>query len=127
MGGDKLFGWILIILSAFLDSYAAFIVKTKFNELGKLNLKSWSGIIDYISQFIKSPILITAIVAFVCAPGLWFLALNRINLSVGYPILVGFHLIFVLIFGVYFLSEEFDVYKGIGTGLILLSLYFFTK
>ena len=124
---DKMVGWLLIFLSALLDSYAAFIVKTKFNELGKIDFSSFKSFFDYIWQFVQSPILLTAIIAFVSAPGLWFLALNRINLSTGYPILVGFHLVFVLVFGVFLLSEDFDVYKGIGTGLVLLSLYFFAK
>ena len=124
---DKLIGWVLIFLSALLDSYAAFIVKTKFNELGKLDFSSFKAFFDYIFQFLQSPILLTAIIAFVSAPGLWFLALNRINLSTGYPMLVGFHLVFVLIFGVFFLAEDFDVYKGIGTVLVLFSLFFFAK
>lgn len=124
---SKLVGWILIFMSALLDSYAAYIVKTKFNELGEFKMTSFSVVWNYIVQFFKDPILLTGIVAFACAPGLWFLALNRINLSIGYPIMVGFHLVFVLGFGVFLLNEEFDLYKGIGTGLVLISLYFFAK
>lgn len=119
--------WGLIILSALLDSYAAFIVKTQFNKLGKLDYSSWQGIITYISSFVQSPLLITALIAFVSAPGLWFLALNRIDLSVGYPILVGFHLLFVLIFGVALLQENLDWNKITGTMLIFMSLYFFYR
>ncbi len=119
--------WGLIVLSAFLDSYAAFIVKTKFNDLGKINYNSASAVLEYLLNFVRSPLLVTAIIAFVSAPGLWFLALNRIDLSVGYPILVGFHLIFILIFGVSFLGEPFDVNKLIGTFFIFFSLYFFYR
>lgn len=119
--------WGLIILSALLDSYAAFIVKTQFNRLGKLDYNSWKGFIQYLLSFMQSPVLITALIAFVSAPGLWFLALNRIELSVGYPILVGFHLLFILIFGVVFLHEGLDWNKIIGTLLIFISLYFFYR
>lgn len=117
----------LIFCSALFDSYAAFIVKTKFNELGHLDLTSARSFFNYIFNLLKSPLLLSAVVAFVAAPGLWFLALNRLDLSVGYPILVGFHLLFVLIFGIFLLNETMSVNKMIGTGLILLSLYFFYK
>jgi small multidrug resistance pump len=117
----------LIFCSALFDSYAAFIVKTKFNELGHLDFTSARSFFSYIFNLLKSPLLLSAVVAFVAAPGLWFLALNRVDLSVGYPILVGFHLLFVLIFGIFLLNETISVNKMIGAGLILLSLYFFYK
>jgi multidrug transporter EmrE-like cation transporter len=119
--------WGLIFLSALLDSYAAFIVKTQFNRLGKLDYHSWKGFTQYLLGFVESPLLITALIAFISAPGLWFLALNRIDLSVGYPILVGFHLLFILIFGIVFLHEGLDWYKITGTILIFVSLYFFYR
>jgi len=119
--------WGLIILSALLDSYAAFIVKTQFNKLGKLDFSSFQTFFSYMLSFIKSPILITGIIAFVCAPGLWFLALNKMDLTVGYPLLVGFHLIFVLFFGIFFLNEQITGNKIIAMCLIFLSLYFLYK
>lgn len=117
----------LIFCSALFDSYAAFIVKTKFNELGHLDFSSAKAFFSYIFNLLKSPLLLSAVVAFVAAPGLWFLALNRLDLSIGYPILVGFHLLFVLIFGIFLLNESMSVNKMIGTALVLLSLYFFYK
>ena len=117
----------LIIISALLDSYAAFIVKTKFNELGHIDFSSIKSFFGYVFTLLKSPLLLSAVVAFVGAPGLWFLALNRIDLSLGYPVLVGFHLIFILIFGLFFLNEPFNYNKLIGCGLIVASLYFFYK
>ena len=119
--------WGLIVLSALLDSYAAYIVKTKFNQMGHIDFSSVSAFLTYMWTFIKSPILLSALVAFVSAPGLWFLALNKIDLSIGYPILVVFHLFFVLVFGVFLLDEGFTTNKAIGTLFIFVSLYFFYK
>jgi multidrug transporter EmrE-like cation transporter len=119
--------WGLIILSAFLDSYAAYIVKVQFNKLGAMDLSSVRSIASYLWQFVQHPILLSAIIAFVMAPGLWFLALNRMDLSVGYPALVGFHLIFILVFGLCFLGEAMTMNKAIGTSLIFVSLYFLYK
>lgn len=117
----------LIFLSALCDSYAAFVVKHKFNEMGEIDLSSLAGFFEYMWQFVKSPLLLSAVITFVAAPGLWFLALNKIDLSIGYPILVVFHLLFVLILGVFFLGEAFTLNKIIGSVLIMISLYFFYK
>ena len=119
--------WGLIILSALFDSYAAFVVKWKFNELGPMDYKSTATVFSYLFKFIQSPLLITAIVTFCLAPGLWFFALNRVQLSVGYPTLVGFHLIFILIFGILFLGEPLTQTKTVGVFFIFLSLYFLFK
>lgn len=122
-----LLSWGLIILSALCDSYAAFVVKWKFNQMGIMDWGSGGHILSYLSKFIQSPLLLTAVITFCLAPGLWFFALNRIDLSVGYPMLVGFHLIFVLIFGIFFLGEAVTAAKGIGVFFIFLSLYFLYK
>jgi len=119
--------WGLVLLSAFFDSYAAFIVKSRFNELGKMSFDSFSSVFGYLSKFIYDPFLFSAMVAFVLAPGFWFIALNRLDLSVAYPILVGIHLLLVFILGVWFLGESITLNKIIGTILILSSTYFFFK
>ena len=120
-------GWGLIIFSALFDSYAAFIVKMKFNELGHFDFSSGEKFLNYVSVFMKSPILVTAVLAFVTAPFLWFLALNRIDLSVGYPVLVGFHLVFIMLFGIFLLGEALTVSKMIGVLLVMVSFYFLSS
>jgi multidrug transporter EmrE-like cation transporter len=119
--------WGFVFLSALLDSYAAFVVKSQFNKLGVLNFKSIKSIFNYLQVFIKDFYLLTGLLAFALAPAMWFIALNKIELSVAYPVLVGFHLVFVLFFGVNFLNEPMNINKIIGSLLILLSLFFFYK
>lgn len=116
--------WGLIIVSALCDSYAAFIVKMKFNELGPIDFSSLRNFMRYFWEFVKSPLLLTAAITFIVAPVLWFLALNRIDLSVGYPGLVGFHLVFILCFGLLFLGEPMTVRKWVGIVLVALSFWF---
>jgi multidrug transporter EmrE-like cation transporter len=118
---------VLIIMSALLDSIAAFIVKNEFNKLGPMDHSSIGTMVSYLISFFKSPILILGIIAFVSAPGLWFLALNKIDLSIGYPVLVGFHLIFVFIFGTFLLNEGITFNKIVGCFFVFLSIYFFYK
>lgn len=116
--------WGLIILSALFDSYAAFIVKMKFNELGPIDFSSVQNFFRYMLEFVKSPVLISAIITFTVSPFLWFLALNRIELSVGYPGIVGFHLVFIMMFGIIFLHEALTFQKLIGVLLVAASFFF---
>ena len=123
---DPLWVWGLIVLSALFDSYAAFVVKLKFNQLGFIDFSS-SALPQYFLKLLQSPLFLSALAVFFLAPGIWFFALNRINLSLAYPTLVGFHLLFILIFGIFFLGETLNLQKAIGVGLIVLSLFFLFK
>ena len=114
--------WGLIILSAFFDSYAAYVVKKEFNYVGEIDFSSFKAFFLYVFKFVQSPLLLSALVAFVLAPGLWFIALNKIDLTIGYPLLVGFHLVFILLFGFYLLDESMSIYKIIGCALLMVSI-----
>jgi multidrug transporter EmrE-like cation transporter len=118
-----IFSWGFIVLAALFDSGAAFIVKTRFNELGKINFASFTSIVSYMVNFLKSPFLIFGTILFVLAPMFWFLALNRVEVSVGYPVLVALHLIFITLLAILFLGEPVTWQRIIGAVLILISLY----
>ena len=115
----------MIVVAAFGETYAALMVKLRFNILGDIEFDSIDLFLKYFGKFIQSPLLISGGIAFVVAPAAWFLALNRIQLSVGYPVLVALHLFFVIIFGVTLLGEDLNLNKAIGFLFVLISLYFF--
>ncbi len=117
--------WGLVVLSAVCDSYAAYVVKHKFNMQGEMDWSSLAAVKSYLWQFIQSPLLLTAIVTFVAAPALWFFALNRLELSVAYPVLVALHLVLVMLTGAFLLGEEVNGFKVAGTVLLLASLLLF--
>ena len=114
--------WGLIFLSAFFDSYAAYVVKKEFNSVGEIDFSSFKAFFLYVFKFVQSPWLLSALVAFILAPALWFIALNKIDLTIGYPLLVGFHIVFILLFGFYLLGENMSIYKIIGCALLVVSL-----
>ncbi len=120
-------GFVLVGLAAIFDAYAAFIVKSRFNAVGSMDFSSLRNFATYVFRVFKSPWMATAIIAYVAAPALSFVALNKLNLSVAYPVLVAIHLLFAFIFGVFFLSEPVTGSKMIGSALVLLSLYFFYR
>jgi multidrug transporter EmrE-like cation transporter len=125
MNNSTFFNWALVFASALFDSFAAFIVKSRFQKLGPINFSSATDLFNSIWSIFKDPIMVVAAFCFVSAPALWFFALNRLDLSVAYPVLVGLHLIMVIVVGAVFLNEPISLNKAIGTGLVLLSLVFF--
>ena len=124
---EFMLSWGFIVISSVMDAYAATVVKMRFNELGKMDLSSPKVFINYILNFLNSPLVIIAVIAFLVAPFLWFIALNRVQLSIGYPVIQALHLLFVLIFSIWFVHEEINTNKIIGVICIGLSLYFFYK
>ena len=117
--------WGLVFLSALCDSYAAYVVKHKFNDQGEIDWRSLAAILSYMWEFLCSPLLLTAVITFVAAPALWFVALNSLDLSVAYPVLVALHLVLVMLTGAFLLGEDVNAYKVVGTVLLLVSLGFF--
>ena len=127
MTSHSYFPWVLIILSALFDAYASYVVKYKFNELGEMKLNSFSSFLSYTKVLIQSPFFLSAVVVFILAPFLWFIALNNIQLSIGYPALVCFHLLFVYLISYFLLNELFNIYKVFGATFLLLSIFLFYK
>jgi len=117
----------LIFSSALLDSLSAYIVKSQFNKLGRINIDSFSNVLTYLITFFKNPVLLLALLAFFLAPCLWFFALNKLELSTAYPILVGFHLVFVMIIGLVLLGEQVTPSKIFASILIGLSVWILYK
>ena len=117
--------WGLVLLSACCDSYAAYVVKHKFNLQGQIDWGSLSAIRLYMFEFICSPLLLSAVITFFAAPALWFVALNSLDLSVAYPVLVALHLVLVMLIGALLLGEDVNGYKVLGTLLLSASLVLF--
>ena len=124
---NSFFPWFLIFLAALFDSYASYVVKYKFNEMGEIKVNSLHSIIAYLRPLLQSPFFLSGVLLFILAPVLWFFALNKIELSLGYPVLVSFHLIFVYLISFLLLNESINLYKVFGAILLLFSIFLFYK
>ena len=117
----------ILFVAAFADSFALFAIKRKFNELGDINLSSFSGFISYMLNFLQSPIMIVAILVYAIAPILSFYAFSKLDLSIGYPLLVALHIFFIIILSGLYLSESITVYKIISGILIIIAVILLYK
>ncbi len=118
--------WMLVVYAAAADCYAAYIIKLKFNELGELKFTSFEVVLRYITTLLKSGLFLSGLLAYIMAPFLSFVALNRLELSVYYPVPIIFHLVFVVVLAMT-LGESLSVYRSIGLLLIIISLFFLYK
>ena len=124
---DFFLSWGLIIVAAFFNSYASFVVKLRFNQLGKIEISSLGKTVRYLFTFLKSPIVLSAVVTFILSPLFWFAALNKIDLSVAIPVQFSLHLLLALTFSSFFLKENVDIKKIAGVICLAVSLFFLYK
>lgn len=121
---DNYFSTVLMILSALLDTYAAYVFKKMLNKSRSSEHRSIRGALEFVVSIIRKPFLLSGFIAYVLAPAAWFFALNGIELSVGYPLLVAFHLVFVLLFAIILLNEKLNRNRLIACSCIFLSVCF---
>ena len=89
----------MLILSVIFNAYGVFLIKQRLNILGEIPLHSISIMINYILEFLKSPITIIGVVMFGLAPFFFAVAISRMEISIAYPVQVGLN--FVIIVRVY--------------------------
>ncbi len=86
------------------------------NTLGQTLLKLGSG------QNPLNPYLLGGIVAYGISTIFYILVLGKVNLSIAYPLVIGFTLIATTICGAVLLREKIFTLHWIGLGLILSGL-----
>lgn len=119
--------WGMLSLSVFFNVYGVFVIKYKINELGEMRLNSFHFLVNYFIALLKSPLVISGVILFFLSPFLFAIALSRMEISVAYPVQVGFNFILLLILAFIFLGEHLTINKIIGISLVICSIYFLYK
>lgn len=126
-GATDKFAWTLLVAGAALDTISITIIKAHFNIIGEINTGSIQALAGYALKFSEFPIAVIAVILLTISPILPFIAISRIQLSLGYPVLAALHLLFVQISGYLLLHEPIEANKAGGVICILISIYFFHK
>ena len=103
------------------------MIKSKMNEVGKIELQSFRKILEYCLVFLKSPVVVISIILFFSAPFLFAVALSRLPISIAYPVQVGLNFLLVLVLSFFFLSESMTVIKLVGIFLIMVGVIILNK
>ena len=124
---DWLLSWGTLLLSVCFNALGAIVIKSKMNEVGKIELQSFRKILEYCLVFLKSPMVVISIILFFSAPFLFAVALSRLPISIAYPVQVGLNFLLVLVLSFFFLSESMTVIKLVGIFLIMVGVIILNK
>ena len=122
----KLLYWALLVISACMNSYGAFLIKLNLNKQGPLFLESLSGIVAYIFALLKRPSVLVGFAFWAISPLLFALSLSQIELTIGQPVFIICNFLLIFINGVIFLGEKITKQKMAAITLSILSIVFFS-
>ena len=114
--------WGLVILAALMDVAGILFIKLRLNFLGPIKFDGIYNVITYCLKIISTPVTFIAAIIIFISPVIYAFALSRMNLSIAYPLIIGFSAIFLLILSYLILNEAITLNNFIGILLILFGI-----
>lgn len=118
-------GWIVVVLTALFNSSSSAITKNRLNRMGKIEVFPLKAFALYLFRFFRSPLVWLAIALFAVSTIYWFVSINRMQMSLAYPAIYSLNLLFIFLFSLLFLHENFSLRKAVGAVFLILAFYFF--
>lgn len=116
---------LLVLITAILNTSAQLILKAGMEKIGEFSF-TMNNILPIGMKVILSPFIITGIVIYVVSLALWLLLLSRVPVGIAYPMMsLGY--IFNAI-GAYFIFGEYLSYPQVmGIFVIIFGVYLLTQ
>lgn len=115
----------LIILTALLNTAAQLVLKAGMEKIGEFNF-ALNNILPIGLKVVFSPFIITGIFIYVLSLTLWLLVLSRVPVGIAYP-MSSMAFIFNAI-GAYFIFDEHLAFpQVIGIFVIIFGVYLLTQ
>lgn len=115
--------WGMIVCYVILNSAGALLIKHKLINMGPVAFDHYSTVCRYFVRLLTS---FEGIVGFACIFGsafAWMVALSKMELSVAYPIAVGFNFLVVVSLSIALHGEILTVKQVIGVIFVLAGLF----
>ncbi len=93
--------------------------------MGKIEVFPLKAFALYLFRFFRSPLVWFAIALFAVSTIYWFVSINRMQMSLAYPAIYSLNLLFIFLFSLLFLRENFSLRKAVGSLFLILAFYFF--
>jgi len=113
-------GYVFLTLALVLNAVANILMKV---GSGNLHYFTEYGIIEGL---LKNYVLIIGIILFALNVMFYVLALSKINLSIGYPVMTSGGLVIISAVSYFFLKEAITPYQLFGLLLIFAGILFVT-
>ncbi|ANG62488.1 hypothetical protein A8C75_08290 [Marinobacterium aestuarii] len=111
-------GMLLIALSAIMTGAANLLLRAGVLKFGDFSLAA-NRIIDGLIGLSLQPLFMLGMLFYGLAAIVWFSALSKLELSIGYPILVGLTFVLVASGSSLFFGEVLSAQKLLGMAMIL--------
>lgn len=112
--------YILLFLAILANIIAQIMLKLGSNNFNAN--ESASTLLDKIKSLVVNPYFVIAIFFYGLAFLVYFIALNKIDISNAYPLVSISVLISIFIISVIFLNESFSLLKGLGIVICCLGI-----
>ncbi len=119
--------WGMLVLSVLFNAGGALMIKVKINEAGKVPFDTAAATVGYFLDLMKSPLAMAGVAIFFIAPFLFAVALSRMELVVAYPVQVGLNFVLIFVLAAIVIGEPVTVNRGIGSLLVLASIFFLAR
>lgn len=117
----------MVYLSVLLNVFGIYLVKLKINNYTTLSLDSINKVFIYFLQLILEPWVVIGGILVFLAPFPLVVALQRLEISVVYPVSVGLTFLMLIPLSLYALGESLLWYKYIALALIVGGIYLLQK
>ena len=124
---QALLSWGMVACYVILNSAGALIIKHKVVQMGEVSFDNFGSAFRYFLYLFTSFEVIAGFAAIFLSAIAWIAALSKMELSVAYPVAIGFNFLIILTFSFLLHGEQFTLNKMIGIALIMLSLFFLYK
>jgi multidrug transporter EmrE-like cation transporter len=114
--------FLLIILVSLISVLANSLAKTGLKKIGIESLRP-DYLLKNIFNIVFQPLILLAFFLLAVGALIWFRVLTQEPLSRGYPIFVGFTLVFLVLSSYFFLGEPLTAARILGMVLILAGTF----
>lgn len=112
--------YVAVFTTVLLTVYGQLVFKWRINDAGDYPSPTGERV-EYVLRLFLDPWVVSVFVAALAASVTWALALTRFELSFAYPFM-ALSFVLTLLFGVMFLSEDFNWAKVIALVLVVAGL-----
>ncbi len=111
--------YLFLITALVLNSIANILMKLGATHLGDL---AGVAVGEIVYKFITNWRLLLGLFFFATNVILYVLALNKLNISMAYPVMTTGGFLIIAVFSILFLKEPFTIFQGIGIVLATIGI-----
>ncbi len=108
-------GYIFLVIALTLNASANILLKLGSGRIGELK---GLGLVEMIPRLLTNYYLIIGLLFFALNVVFYTIALNRLNLSIAYPIMMAGGVLIITFFSAFVLGESLSASNWVGIGLI---------